>query len=234
VRELNPTLPPALAELVMQLLSKDPAGRPASAREVADRLRTLEQQPEQSADSLQTEVLPPARAGDRRHRLLVAAVALAVLLPLGYYGGTVLRIVTNKGELVVAVDDPTVEVVVKMNGVVVQDRTTKREFTLTAGDGGEVEVYEKDGIKLATKKFTLTRGGKEIVNVWQELAEAKQPPASLQSRDRQGAGRSRQPTRIDGLRSGCCQLGARSEFGRSISIETSLSPRICPRACSSW
>src|SRR5262249_49430701 len=41
-------------------------------------------------------------------------------------------------------------------------------FVLTAGKG-EVEVYEKDsGLKLATKKFTLTRGGKETVSV--ELA----------------------------------------------------------------
>ena len=108
-------------------------------------------------------------------RALVAVVAvLAALLPLGYFfGGTVIRIVTNKGELVVEPDDPTVEVVVKMNGEVVQVRTTNREFTLTAGDG-QVEVYEKDGIKLATKKFTLTRGGKETVRVTaQELADVR-------------------------------------------------------------
>jgi formylglycine-generating enzyme required for sulfatase activity/tRNA A-37 threonylcarbamoyl transferase component Bud32 len=40
-RELNANIPPALADLVMQLLSKDPTGRPASAREVADRLGML-------------------------------------------------------------------------------------------------------------------------------------------------------------------------------------------------
>src|SRR5262245_20019350 len=35
VRQLRPAVPAALADLVMQLLSKDPAGRPASARGVA-------------------------------------------------------------------------------------------------------------------------------------------------------------------------------------------------------
>jgi serine/threonine protein kinase/Leucine-rich repeat (LRR) protein len=42
VSDLNPTLPPELAELVMQLLNKHPAQRPASAKEVAERLHALE------------------------------------------------------------------------------------------------------------------------------------------------------------------------------------------------
>jgi WD40 repeat protein len=37
-RELNPTLPDDLNDLIVSLLSKDPAGRPQSAREVAERL----------------------------------------------------------------------------------------------------------------------------------------------------------------------------------------------------
>src|SRR5262249_10088626 len=48
----------------------------------------------------------------------------------------------------------------------VQDRTTRREFVLAARDG-EVEVFEKaSGLKLTTRKFTLTRGGKERVVVY--------------------------------------------------------------------
>ncbi len=39
--EVNPALPPALTDLVMQLLATDPAARPASARAVADRLRAI-------------------------------------------------------------------------------------------------------------------------------------------------------------------------------------------------
>jgi formylglycine-generating enzyme required for sulfatase activity/tRNA A-37 threonylcarbamoyl transferase component Bud32 len=42
LRELNPQVPPALAELVMQLLAKDPAKRPASARGVAEELASFD------------------------------------------------------------------------------------------------------------------------------------------------------------------------------------------------
>jgi serine/threonine protein kinase len=42
VRARNPAVPAALATLVMQLLAKRPADRPASARQVADRLAAIE------------------------------------------------------------------------------------------------------------------------------------------------------------------------------------------------
>jgi serine/threonine protein kinase/Leucine-rich repeat (LRR) protein len=115
-------------------------------------------------------------SGPRRRWPLVAAAVLLAFLPLGYFfGGTIIRIATNQGELVVEVDDPNVEIKVVQNGVVVQDKTAQREFTLTAGKG-QIEVFEKDGIKLATREFTLTRGGKTTVKVTlQELADARKP-----------------------------------------------------------
>ena len=186
-------LPPALAELVMQLLVKDPAGRPATAREVAERLRAIERQLAAPVEPSRTAVLPPLPAppprtpevrGPRgRRRLLVAALVLVALAPLAYFfGGPVLRYTTNKGQLVVQVDDAAVEVVVKQNGVVVRDRTTQREFVLTAGNG-EVEVYEKaSGLKLATKKFTLTRGGKETVSVRLEAVKRPLPAGDAERR----------------------------------------------------
>jgi len=42
VRELNADVPPPLADLVTQLLAKEPAARPPSARAVADTLATME------------------------------------------------------------------------------------------------------------------------------------------------------------------------------------------------
>jgi tRNA A-37 threonylcarbamoyl transferase component Bud32 len=160
--QIDPSLPPALNDLVMRLLAKDPAARPTSAREVADRLNTIEQ-PSRSADRTRTP-----------WRLLVAAAVLVALGSLAYFfGSTLVRIATNKGELVVAVDDPNVEIAIKQGGVIVHDRTTERDFVLTAGEG-EIEVYEKaSGMKLTTKKFTLTRGQKEYVQVTLDVIEKK-------------------------------------------------------------
>jgi serine/threonine protein kinase len=42
---VNPEVPPALSDLVMRLLAKEPAGRPASARDVAEALRGFEATP---------------------------------------------------------------------------------------------------------------------------------------------------------------------------------------------
>lgn len=42
---INPDVPLALAELITRLLAKDPAHRPASAREVAEQLEAIERQP---------------------------------------------------------------------------------------------------------------------------------------------------------------------------------------------
>jgi urea transport system substrate-binding protein len=52
LRDLNPNVPPDLADLVMQLLEKDPGKRPQSAAIVMDRLRIIEGQLPSSATGL--------------------------------------------------------------------------------------------------------------------------------------------------------------------------------------
>ncbi len=194
VRQLNPAVPEPVADLIQKMLAKDRDQRPASARAVADRLQAIEN----TYQSRERERAGPARsltvaapvpvAAPRKPRALVAAVvALLVLGPLSYFfGGMVVRFATNKGELIVEADDSNVEIEIKQDDVVVQDRSTKREFVLSAG-AGEVEVYEKaSGLKLATQKFTLTRGGKEYVHVTLG-PKGSQPPADTGNADRRVA-----------------------------------------------
>jgi tRNA A-37 threonylcarbamoyl transferase component Bud32 len=118
----------------------------------------------------------PGRAG--RKAIAIVAVVTIGLLFLGImFGSTVIRYVSNKGVLIIHVDDPNVEVTVRQNGSVIVDKTTMREFTVDAGDG-EVQVYEKEsGVTFETKRFTISRGGRETVVVTARPAAA--PPLKL-------------------------------------------------------
>jgi serine/threonine protein kinase/Leucine-rich repeat (LRR) protein len=208
-REINPEIPPELATLIERLLAKDRTQRPASARAVADELAAIERahieaaKPPAAASSVdeatiaaaskaapappaEPQPLPaPAPAPLRRRRLIAAAVFLAVLGAAAlFFGGTVIRVVTNKGELIVQVDDDRVEVVVKQNGVEVRDKTKERVFVLTAGKG-EVEFFDPEtGVKMTTRRFSLSRGGRNRVSV--RMAELAVKPA-LPTADRKAA-----------------------------------------------
>ena len=57
--------------------------------------------------------------------------------------------------------DPNLVVTVKDQTVTLYDKVKDRRFVLTAGDY-DVEVREDDGgVRFATKKFTILRGGRE-------------------------------------------------------------------------
>jgi eukaryotic-like serine/threonine-protein kinase len=93
LRDLTPEVPPALADLVMRLLTKQPAEWPASAREVVEALQAIEQGGGVTP--------PPAPRGGRRRvprAALAAAVLLGVLGPAGYFlGPAVYQVVTGRG-----------------------------------------------------------------------------------------------------------------------------------------
>ncbi len=189
LRERNADVPPALEALIASLLAKEPAGRPASAQAVAEAIEAIERD---LAREDRTSMIPPeatpaarpakpaarARPAARRGRLVAVAVALAAAVLLAWlFGPAVYRVVTDQGVLVVEVTDPGIEVVITQNGAVVRDKTTQREFTLKAGSGA-VEVYEKDGVKLATKQFELTRGGRTTVKVTPDEIRVATKPAA--------------------------------------------------------
>jgi Leucine-rich repeat (LRR) protein len=117
----------------------------------------------------------PAARANWKHRWLTAAVALAALLPLAYlFGGVLVRFATNRGEVVIEVDDPDANVSVKAGGAVIEDRKGRRSITLAAGEQ-ELEVTVRDSggeSRFFTKKFVLRRGGTEVISVHEELAAA--------------------------------------------------------------
>ncbi|HEV8072018.1 MAG TPA: protein kinase [Planctomycetaceae bacterium] len=193
VRTLNPQVPAALSDLISQLISKSADQRPSSAQEVVHRLQAI-------ADDLAAGrgfVAPANGLMEREpqgHRGRVftwfAAIALMILLPLGYlFGAQLIRIATNKGQVVIQIDDPEVAVTIQENRVAIQDRPGQREITLKAGEHQlEVTVKESTGEKtFTTDKFMLRRGGRKVIEVREELSKALSarpavPPTPLVSR----------------------------------------------------
>ena len=173
---VNPDVPPALSALINRLLVKDPAGRPASARVVADELARIAADPGRPV----AEPAAPARrrAGGRWWAVAAGAAFVGLLAAGAYYGKTVVRVLSNEGELVVEVDDPAVEVTVKQGEAVVRDTTKDRAFVLKAGSG-EVLFRDPDtGAAALTRAFTIERGGKVVLRATAaELARRPKPPA---------------------------------------------------------
>lgn len=181
--EVSPDVPPALSAFIMQLLAKKPEERPKSAEEVIKAIREVtDTTPDEARQGRSTRI-------PGRQIALVTAALLLALLPLVYFfAGTVIRFVTNKGELVIETEDPNVEVTIRGDKAIIYDKVKDRRFVLTAGEY-EVEVREEGdgGVRFATKKFTITRGGKETFHARLERAGTAKTDAGAGAPDRQAA-----------------------------------------------
>jgi serine/threonine protein kinase len=184
VRDMNPDVPVALADLVMHLLAKEPGDRPASAQDVAEQLAAIEKNPkgkmeEKKEDGSQTVLLAPdprtspshsvpsSRRRTMARALLAAAAALVVVA-----AGAVVYVQTDRGTLEIKTSDPDVKVSVEQDGaqVDVLDPKSKQQLSIHSGkytlkligaDGAEHEMVIDQG----PNPITLTRGGKVVVTV---------------------------------------------------------------------
>jgi hypothetical protein len=183
-RAANPNMPKSLDRLILSLLAKDAAARPASARAVIAALEKIEHEIGAAAVSLPPSSMTakgkenrktdsPGAVPDKvsrirrgRYVVLTAVLLTLVLIPLGkWYGATIIRVIKNKAQVVIQIDDDRgeVEVVVKDQGGKVIIRTKDREIELTPGEY-EVAV-NMDGLQFSTKHIELTRGGRKVVDV---------------------------------------------------------------------
>ncbi len=194
---VNPEVPQALSDLVVKLLSKCPDDRPATAQIVVDELRWIEQglpaQPVTQKPS-SSDLPSDDRAGRKRVKKWTMGVGLGLAVVLSvvalFFGSQLIRVATNKGQIVIEIDDPAATVQVEENQVVIHDGRGQAEITLAAGDHQlEVTVKQPTGeAKFKTDKFTLRRGDRKVIEARQELAKAvaslttappKQPEARL-------------------------------------------------------
>jgi serine/threonine protein kinase len=208
IREVNPDIPESLCRVIECLHAKKPADRPASATEVADLLAALlaELNQVKARQTDGTEVVqgaarassalpdgtavlqgPARQAGLTRRRWPWAAAALVLLiagLGLGEttgvtdVRGTVIRLFSPEGTLIVEVDDPDVSVAVDGGDVVITGAGVK-EIRLKPGQY-KVEA-SKDGKLVRQELVTVARNGRQVVRISQEpqpagnVAEAPDP-----------------------------------------------------------
>src|SRR5262249_21396248 len=180
IRAINPDIPEPLCQLIERLHAKRPADRPASATEVADLLAGLLADLNTGRSRAPHATVPapaPARraAPTRRKWLRVAAVLALLLAGLGVgeatgvteVRGTVIRLFSPDGTLVVEVDDPGVSVTVDGGDVVITGAGAK-EIRLKPGQY-RVEA-SKDGKVVRQELVRVTRNGGQVVRVSQEAA----------------------------------------------------------------
>jgi serine/threonine protein kinase len=175
--EVNPEVPQSLSDLVMKLVSRDPADRPSSAAVVLQAIGAIEGDQSLIGDhSVKPGGKPtgqsrPGLSQTSVRRRIILALAPVLLTGLGLAGylvaPAIIRIATNKGELVIQTVDKDVKVTIKQNGELVEilDLKTKQKIELRPGEY-DVALHGKgDGLRLSANKFTLKRGATEIVTV---------------------------------------------------------------------
>jgi serine/threonine protein kinase/Leucine-rich repeat (LRR) protein len=209
IREIVPEVPEWLCELISRLHAKNPADRVTSAQDVADLLaqRLAEVQGRLNRPTLPdvpspTEVKPPPtqeipklaswfrwpRFFDRPWAVAAAVLAvpfgclaLADATGVSDFHGTVIRLFSPEGVLVIEVDDPAVSVKIVGSEIVIEG-TGAKEIRLQPGRYA-VEAT-RNGKLVQQKLVTVTNNGRETVRV------SREPPTDTNAAESKVATRS--------------------------------------------
>jgi hypothetical protein len=200
IPDIIPEVPPWLCDLISRLQAKKPEDRIGTAQEVADLLeRGLAERQRPGKAPSTPEAAPAVRRPFRTGRWAAAAAAALLLLLFGGLGiteatgvtnvrGTVIRLFSPEGTLVVEVDDPGVSVKIDGSDIVIRGAGAQ-EIRLKPGSYA-VEA-SKDGKVVSQELVTVTRGGKQVVRVSQEAppleARVKGVGAATTDPDRRAA-----------------------------------------------
>jgi eukaryotic-like serine/threonine-protein kinase len=192
IQEIIPEVPQWLCAIIARLHAKKPEDRFASAQEVADLLaRHPVAAPAavgKGPPSRETPEAAPAIKSRGRTRRWVAAAALVLLLGglsfteatgVTNFRGTVIRLFTPEGTLVVEVNDPGVRVKIDGSELVITGAGA-REIRLKPGRY-TVEA-SKDGKVLRQELVTITNKGRQVVRVSREA-----PPDTKAAKAADGA-----------------------------------------------
>ncbi len=201
VREIIPETPNWLCDIIGKLHAKRPEDRFQSAQDLADVLaRCLSDR--QSSDKASPEltinspeskpaltvaseaaVASPRSQKQRKQRWLAAVAAVLVLLSvigLGFtegtgvtrLSGTVLRLFSADGTLIVEVDDPDVSVSIDGEDIVIKGAGAKE---IRIKPGQYKLLASKDGKIVRQELVTIAKGGRLVVRISREIARVSLP-----------------------------------------------------------
>ncbi len=188
---LRPEAPPGLVALVGSLLSRSPQDRPASAAHVAEQLAAFTESSDlvgllkraQSKAAESPEVLKPEKLAifakqsfdppfaaespppsSRRIRRWLLAAAL----PLLVVAGILIKLETDKGQLVVESDIDNIKVQIVRNGKPVSGLTINHGTTATRLRADKYEVTidgPSDGLTIENEQFTIKNGETVVARI---------------------------------------------------------------------
>ena len=178
---LNPHVSDDFSDLVMALLEKQPVNRPETADQLVKALQSERKQwpfavsmyGERDIGSSTRPALPVTETAARSKRFggwrwVTAALLLIGLGGLGwFFAPQIVRIATDRGELVIDAKDEAVEVEVMNGGQRVRVIDTKTDQSIEI-ESGEYDLRLKDstnGFHLSTNRVVLTRGDQEVVSI---------------------------------------------------------------------
>lgn len=177
VREIEPSIPSWLAEIINWLQEKSPDDRPQSAGEVAELISSWLahlQQPEvvpepkriRPASSLDS---PPPPARWRRRLVAVAGGLLAIM------AGVILILETSKGTIRIECELDGVPIEVKKGDRVVESLTVSKDGASVRVAVGEYVVDVEgdiDGMIVRDGQVTMKRGDEHVVTIVQQARDA--------------------------------------------------------------
>ncbi|MEL7499396.1 MAG: serine/threonine-protein kinase [Planctomycetota bacterium] len=193
IRSLNPDVSDDLIDVTMSLLAKQPANRPANARQLIQLLSTDRKNwdlsvPQYSRDSWNEETIardekptkPTVKTNSSSNRRsgwrFVTAIVGLLFMSFGawFAGPQIIRIATDQGELIIETNDNEdieIEILKDGNTVRVVDLASQNAVDIKSG---EYQIRAK-GVShkrnvlfsVSKKTFVMTRGGKEIIKVTQ-------------------------------------------------------------------
>ncbi len=201
---LREDCPPALVELVSQLLARDPAARPASAAHVAEALQPFCEGSQlaellvqaQSAAATESVVEPVAASEAHPPKLQFAdfkgvgkpprrrwawTTAAAAAVPLMMLAGVMITIETNQGQLVIQSEVADVHVKVARDGKVVDELTIHpgAQSTRLRADKYEILIdAASDQIAIDRQKFSIKSGETVVATIRRVEHFVEQPAAS--------------------------------------------------------